>query len=150
MCRFSRYIFAIFLLGWSLSAMAWTTIDVLSAISCNSSLERDYYREQLTAYYGPVLERKGGALWFKGKDSIYGATIREIFVSAGPPMLFVGVVLEASPVQIAEEIGKARFASARMYFDAKNNRWAGSDGREMVWHEGKYAKIFCIGMRDGR
>ena len=72
MSRFSRYIFAIFLLGWSLSATAWTTIDVLSAISCNSSLERDYYKEQLTAYYGPVLEKKEGLFGLKAKTLFMG------------------------------------------------------------------------------
>lgn len=132
------------------SAHAWTTIDVMSAISCNSDMDRGFYQQKFLQYYGKVLRNEGGAYWFKGKDALYGSTIREIFVSSGPPYLFVGVVLEAPPTEVAEAIRTSRFAPANMFFDEKANKWVGSDGREMVWHEGKYAKVFCIGVRDGR
>lgn len=144
-----KFVAATLLLGAS-SAHAWSTIDVMSAISCNADMNREFYQQKMTQYYGKILRNEGSAYWYKGKDSLYGSTIREIFVSSGPPYLFVGVVLEAPPTEVAEAIRTSRFAPANMFFDEKNNRWVGSDGRQMVWHEQKYAKVFCIGMRDGR
>ena len=95
-----KFVAATLLLGAS-SAHAWSTIDVMSAISCNADLNREFYQQKRTQYYGKILRN-------------------------------------------------ARFAPANMFFDEKNNKWVGSDGRQMVWHEQKYAKVFCIGMRDGR
>ena len=126
-----KFVAATLLLGAS-SAHAWSTIDVMSAISCNADLNREFYQQKLTQYYGKILRNEGSAYWYKGKDSLYGSTIREIFVSSGPPYLFVGVVLEAPPTEVAEAIRTARFAPANMFFDEKKQQMGGfrrpSDG----------------------
>ena len=64
-----------------------------------------------------------------------------------PAPRFVGVVLEAKPDEVVPAIERARFGSTKMYHDALRQRWVGQDGRVLVWHQGRYAKLYCMGYR---
>ena len=129
---------------------AWSQIDLLAAVSCNNVIDRPYYQYQFEKAYGPSTRTEGGALWFKGKGELFGSSVKEIFVSDRGPWQLVGVVLEASPKVVVESIRTARFLPTNMFFNEAENRWVGSDTRQLVWHAQKFAKLYCIGYKDER
>ena len=83
----------------------------------------------------------------QGQGSLYEHEVREVFVATGPAPRFVGVVLEAKPDEVVPAIERARLHSTKMYHDALRQRWVGQDGRVLVWHQGRYAKLYCMGYR---
>ena len=64
-----------------------------------------------------------------------------------PAPRFVGVVLEAKPDEVVPAIERARFGSTKMYHDALRQRWVGQESRVLVWHQVRYAKLYCMGYR---
>ena len=140
-------LFMLFGVNHTPTVHAWSGIDLASAVSCNAVLDPAFYYQALLAYYGPPVRRAGGAIWFRGRGSLYEHEVREVFVATGPAPRFVGVVLEAKPDEVVPAIERARFGSTKMYHDALRQRWVGQDGRVLVWHQGRYAKLYCMGYR---
>jgi phosphoheptose isomerase len=136
-----KKIFISILLLTSFSANAAITIgDVISAASCNSVADTQFFVRELTSKYGqPRLEQ--GAYWFKGSGEIYGSAIKEIFVSNTPMQKFVGVVLENAPTDVVAKIKTSIQYPTNVH--QNGNYWVGADGREIMWHAQKYTKIFC-------
>lgn len=128
---------------------AFSDVELLSALSCNSQTTRSFYKAEFDKAYGQF-KTHSDAHWFSGKSSIYGFKIREVFVSAIAPYNFVGVVLEATPKQVADAIQSSRLYPSNMHLNVSENKWVSSDARQLVWHEQKYAKLFCPGTNDGR
>ena len=57
---------------------AWSGIDLASAVSCNAVLDPAFYYQALLAHYGPPVRRAGGAIWFRGRGSLYKHEVREV------------------------------------------------------------------------
>lgn len=115
--------------------------QLLSAISCNTKIENNYWTAELKKQYGEPVRVEQGALWFKATGSLYGSPLKEVFVSASPEWRFVGIILESKPDAILPAVhASLRFPTKTF---PSNGHWIGSDGRNIMWHDGKYTKMFC-------
>ena len=119
------------------------TVDIASAISCNSGTESNYWIKAFTDTYGKPIREEGGALWWKAKGSLYNSEITEVFVSNVPYWEFVGVVFKDKPETVIEGIRTSRFLPANVF--PTNGFWVGSDNKIIMWHKGSVAKVFCAG-----
>jgi hypothetical protein len=123
------------------NVQAMDILSIYSVISCNSVADKGFFQQEFAKSYGPPIKDEEGALWFKGVGELYDSPIREFFVSNTKQMSFVGVVLEEPPNIIAERIKKYKLYPTNVF--PTNGYWVGSDGRNIMWHKGKYTKIFC-------
>lgn len=119
--------------------------DLMSVISCNSVADKHYFTAMFTKQYGTPTSKEG-ALWFKGDGDMYGARVREVFVSNTDKLTFVGVVLESPPESVLKVMQSSRLYPTTPF--PRNGYWVGSDGRHIMWHAGKYTKMFCTVSQD--
>ena len=115
-------------------------LEITAAVSCNSVSDNAYFIAKFTEKFGQPSNRDG-AYWFKASGTLYNSPIREVFVSSTSGFSFMGVVLEETPVNLVESIKKAKQFPANI--TPTNGYWVGSNGMQIKWQEGKYAKIFC-------
>ena len=143
-----RILLALALLTSAPAQAAVSMVDIAAAISCNSDLSRNWWRQELGAAYGkPRLE--SGALWYSANGELYGKKVLEVFVSADPWYRFVGVVLEAKPEEVIPAIRTSRSYPTNV-FNAGAQGWVGADGRNIMWDRGRHTKIFCSGVRQSK
>jgi hypothetical protein len=121
-----------------------TPLDIASAISCNSDMNNGYYMPVFTKQYGTPYKFEGGAAWFHASGELYGAQIKDVFVSSIKEYNFVGVVLDGPPEPVIEQIRTSRMIPTTIQ-PVENQGWVGADGRKIMWHEQKNTKIFCFG-----
>jgi hypothetical protein len=132
---------SVFLSGLSHSYIK--TLDVASAISCNSATDSRYWTNAFNRTYGKPIRNEGGAFWWKAKGSLYNSEITEVFVSNKPYWEFVGVVLKDKPNVVVDGIRRSRVFPSNVY--ATNGFWVGSDNKIIMWHKKQSTKVFCAG-----
>lgn len=128
------------------SALAAVDVtSIASVVSCNSTPNTAMWVQRLTETFGKPVRREQGAVWFHATGDLWGAPIREIFVSVTAWHGFVGVVLDEKPSIIAERISTSRYFPTNLFpvKDSTGSYWIGSDGRSVMWHAQKYTKVFC-------
>lgn len=74
---------------------------------------------------------------------LYGAQVKDLFVSVDSNYLFVGIVLNAPPEEVVEAI-KASKLVPTIVFRRDKDTWVGADARTIMRYNGKYTKIFCL------
>ena len=121
------------------------TTSIASAVSCNATPNTASWVQHLTETFGKPVRREQGAVWFRATGDLWGASIREVFVSVTAWHGFVGVVLDEKPSIIAERISTSRSFPTNLFpvTDSTGSYWIGSDGRSVMWHAQKYTKVFC-------
>ena len=119
-----------------------STVDIASAISCNSAIDSNYWIKAFTDTYGKPIREEGGALWWKADGSLYNSEITEVFVSNVRYWHFVGAVFKDTPEVVVDGIRNSRFLSAKVF--PTNGFWVGSDNKIIMWHQGITAKVFCM------
>ena len=119
-----------------------TTTDIASAISCNESIDSNYWIKAFTDTYGKPVREEGGALWWRADGSLYNSQITEVFVSNTRYWHFVGAVFKDKPQKVVEGIQNSRFLPANIF--PTNGFWVGSDNKIIMWHKGIVAKVFCV------
>lgn len=124
------------------SYAAITEGELLSAISCNTKVEKQYFYAEFEKQYGKPVRVEQGSAWFKGSGTMYGSQVREVFVSVTPNWNYVGVILDTKPADILNNIRTATRYPTNV-FESGTGYWVGADGRNIMWHAGKYAKLFC-------
>lgn len=117
--------------------------SIASAVSCNQDMDSGFYNAEFTKQFGPPFKTEGEAVWYKANGELYGSNIREVFVSSSKNYSFIGVVLEEKPETVIENIKTSRTVPTNVFLSS--NGWVGADGRNIMWHEQKYTKIFCLG-----
>jgi hypothetical protein len=122
---------------------ALTVIDIAGAVSCKHDTNGGFYIAEFTKQFGPAYKNEGEAAWFHGTGQLYGAQIKDVFVSTSTKYSFVGVVLEGPPPEVIKQIQVSRIMPTNVF--PSLNGWVGSDGRNIVWHDKKYTKMFCLG-----
>ena len=127
----------------SVSHAFFTPYELIAAASCSHHLNPSFYNQEFRSQYGPPIKHEGEALWFRANGELYGSQIREVFVSTSREYHFVGIVLEDTPPIIIERIKKSRVIPTQI-FDVGTQGWIGADNRQIMWHAGKYTKIFCM------
>jgi hypothetical protein len=118
-----------------------TTGEILAAASCNSIADNAYFAREFEAAFGKPVRNEQGALWYKASGEAYGTQIREVFVSNVSSRLFVGVVLTGKPEAVVASVPTSQLYPTNVF--PTNNHWIGTDGRSIMWHDGKYTKMFC-------
>lgn len=133
-----RILIAIMIL-MSMNAYAIRLSEIMAAISCNSVPDNEFFFQELKKDYGePRIEN--GAAWFTASGDMYGSPVKEIFVSV-TEYKFIGVIIDGKPDVVIKNIPTSTQYPANVF--PSGSMWVGSDGREIVWHAGKYTKIFC-------
>ena len=132
------------LLASTITSAKVTLVEIQSAISCNSKISSNYWIRSLTSTYGSPSYREGGTLWFKASGSMYGSEITYVFVSVTGYHNFVGVMFKDPPTKLLDAVRTSRAYPTNLF--PSKGHWVGSDGRSLMWHGGKYAKMFCSGM----
>jgi hypothetical protein len=127
----------------SVSQAYFTPYELIMAASCNHHLNPAFYNQEFTHQYGKPFKHEGEALWFHASGELYGSPIREVFVSTSREYHFVGLVLEDSPPIIIERMKTSRVIPTNV-FNVGANGWVGADNRQIMWHAGKFTKIFCM------
>lgn len=117
-----------------------TQLELNAVISCQSVPDTNYFATKLLEKYGKPSVHDG-AYWFDGSGTMYGVPIKSYFVSTHPVYKFVGVVLEAEPPVVVENIKTAKMFTGNI--NLSGGYWIASDGKHIKWHEGKYTKVFC-------
>ena len=118
-----------------------TTGELLAAASCNSIADNAYFAREFESTFGKPVRNEQGALWFKASGDAYNSEIREVFVSSDPRNRFVGIVLSARPNDVVLSVPSSNMYPTNVF--PSRNAWVGTDGREIMWHAGKYTKMFC-------
>ena len=118
-----------------------TTGDLLSAASCNSVADNAFYAREFEAKFGKPVRNEQGAFWYTATGDAYNSQIREVFVSSNPTMHFVGIVLAGKPDEVVKGVPTSVMYPTNVF--PTNNYWIGTDGRSIMWHDGKYTKMFC-------
>ena len=115
--------------------------DILSAASCNSIADNNYFVREFTTKFGVPVRNEQGALWFTASGSVYNTSMKEVFVSSNPSIHFVGIVFESKPDEVVKSIPTSNRYPTNVF--PSNKHWVGADGRVIMWHDGKYTKMFC-------
>lgn len=118
-----------------------TTGEILAAASCNSIADNAYFAREFSAAFGAPVRNEQGALWYTASGDVYGTQIREVFVSNVDSRRFVGVVLAGKPEDVIAAVPSSQMYPTNVF--PTNNHWVGSDSRSIMWHAGKYTKMFC-------
>ncbi len=140
-----KKLIALIFICFSMQSSAKVTLtDIQSAISCNAGISSNYWIRELTNTYGKHEYIEGGSVWFKVSGEMYGSQITHVFVSTSKYHNFVGVLFKDPPTKLIESIKVSRKFPTNIF--ATNGYWVGSDTRFIMWHKGKYAKVFCSGM----
>ncbi len=116
-------------------------LELMSIVSCNTNVNHTIMLELANARFGPPVRIELDAYWFKGNGSLYGASVKEFFLTTSHLPLKVGVVFHQSPDKLVKAVEKSRFLGTRLF--NQGDHWVGSDGRVLNWHSKKYAKMFC-------
>lgn len=121
------------------------TTSLASGVSCNSRLNSVVWKKELERLFGRPKVTHSGAVWFSGSGSMWGVPIREAFVSKTTWHGFVGVVVETTPAELVRKIQSSRSFPTKFFQvqDKTGTYWVGADGRKVMWHEQRYAKVFC-------
>ena len=121
------------------------SVTVGSAVLCLDDVEPGYFYNYMSKL-GRVSRREQGAYWFKTGEQLYGAQLREVFVSDGSsPHSFVGVVASVPPPQLIEALalapsGGSKFAQTNP--KDKYSAYVSPEGAQIVF-QGRNAKLFC-------
>lgn len=145
-CLHNSLIIGVFtnILFWGGCFAYQTPYEIAATVSCNNELNRHFYINEYTAQFGKPYKEDGGALWFKVPSmELYGAQVKDLFVSVDVNYLFVGVVLNAPPEEVVEAI-KASKLVPTIVFRRDKDTWVGADSRTIMRYNGKYTKIFCL------
>ncbi len=138
-----KLIIVLFLLIATQASAKVTLTDIQSAISCNAGITSNYWIRELTNTYGKPDYTQGGAHWFKVTGQMYGSQVSHVFVSISKYYNFVGVLFVDPPTKLVDSIQTSREFPTNVF--ATNGYWTGADSRLIMWHQGKYAKVFCSG-----
>ena len=120
-----------------------TPTELIAAASCTHHLNPSFYNQEFRQQYGLPYKHEGEALWFHASGELYGSPIREVFVSTSRDYHFVGIVVEDPPPTIIERMKTSRVLPTNV-FNVGANGWVGADNRQIMWHAGRYTKIFCM------
>lgn len=120
------------------------SVTVGSAVLCLDDVEPGYFYNYMSKL-GRVNRREQGAYWFKTGEQLYGAQLREVFVSDGSSAhSFVGVVASVPPPQLIEALAQAPSGGKFTQTDPKDkySAYVSPEGAQIVF-QGRNAKLFC-------
>ena len=114
-----------------------------SALLCRSHLDNAYFHAYLTQAFGPPYKREGGAFWFRGDATLWGAKVEEVMVSDDSNQLvFVAAIVDSKPEEFEKSV-RAESGTAFKAVDASRYPLRKSNPGSTIAYARDKSKIYC-------
>jgi len=114
-----------------------------SALLCRSHLDNAYFHAYLTQAFGPPYKREGGAFWFRGDATLWGAKVEEVMVSDDSNRLvFVAAIVDSKPEEFEQAV-RAESGTAFKVADASRYPLRKSNPGSTIAYARDKSKIYC-------
>lgn len=114
-----------------------------NALLCNDHIDPSYFKSYMSAFFQPPYKVEGDAYWFKAETTLFGGSVKEVFVSVeSSKFAFIGIVMEDKQETVKARIESLMGIRFRPAQDVLTLRSA--PGSFLIQYGSQNSKLFCV------